>query len=390
MRLEEVRDEDGSVLVPGLHPSITVVAASPDARAAISSAVAKLKDCTVLKPADLEEELRRAAIWLADKHRAAVSQLRQQLDQAERDAQEAATKSAQMTREATLAATELSRFDELAQRLNAAHETYETSVHANAEAARSLAAALGELERILGQRHTATASLEQARNSRDHHTVPDVVVQQAMNLQAALASAEADRRRAVLQADDDLQAARLVWQEAYASLEQAHQALRTGMETLNAGPVSWAEGVPLTGLLGTFRDRLAETLAKAQTAASHSKSVEHAVSARLEQQRQDLESLLSTGPPVLDPLATASQWVSSDIFTHEEVVVGDDTFNRFEPKEAASLVSALASRGCQVIYLTEDPEMLGWAISLPHEMGSVTTIASSHSLKAALLSPVGN
>jgi len=390
VRLEEVRDEDGSVLVPGLHPSITVVAARPDARAAITSVVTKLKDCAVLRPADVEEELRRAAIWLADQHQAAVGQLRQQVDQAERDAQEAAAKSAQTARETTLAATDLSRFDELAQRLNATHEAYEASVHANAEAARSLAAALGELERILGQRHTATASLEQARNSRDKHTVPDAVIQQAMNLQVALASAEADRRRAVLQADDDLQAARLVWQEAYASLEQAHEALRSGIETLSAEPAAWAEGVPLPGLLDTFHDRLAEAMTKAQTAASHSKSVEHAVRARLEQERQDLESLLSTGPPVLDPLSTTSRWASSEIFTPEEVVFADDTFSRFRAEEASSLVTALASRGCQVVYLTEDPEMLGWAISLPHEVGSVSTTTSSYSRKQKLLSPVGN
>ena len=89
-----------------------------------------------------------------------------------------------------MAVEDLARFDDLASRLASAEEAYEAAVRADAEAARSLAAALVELDRVLGQRHSASTSLEQARRSRDNRGVPEAVLQQAMSLQAALASAE--------------------------------------------------------------------------------------------------------------------------------------------------------------------------------------------------------
>jgi tetratricopeptide (TPR) repeat protein len=377
VRFEEVSDIDGSVLVRGLHPSITVVSAKPDARFALTSAVAKVKDCTVLRASDVEEELRRAAVWVVEQHQAAVDQQRARLADAEQALQEAAAANSRAAREAALAATDISRFDELANHLNTADEAYEASVHADAEAARSLAAALGELERILGQRHTATASLEQARSGRDKRAVPDAVIQQAITLQVALSKAEAERRAAVQQADEDLQVARRANAEALSSLEQAHSALRAGLQTLNASSPPWADGVPLPGLIASFHDRLADALAAAEAAAAQAKSVENGTRARLEQESRELESLFSAGPPELDPLDTAVRWVGSDLFMPEEVVFADDAFSQFGREGATTLTTALASRGCQVVYLTEDPEMLGWAISLPREAGGVSTISSS-------------
>ncbi len=377
MRFEEVSDTEGSVLVRGLHPAITVVSAKADARSALTLAVAKMKDCTVLRASDVEEELRRAAIWVVEQHQGAVDQQRAKVAEAEQALQEAASANGRATRQAALAATDINRFDELANRLTMADEAYEASVHADAEAARSLAAALGELERILGQRHTATASLEQARNGRDKRAVPDAVIQQAITLQVALSKAEAERRAAVQQADEDLQAARLANREALSSLEQAHSALRTGMQTLNNNSPPWAEGVPLPGLIASFHDRLADALVGAEAAASQARSVEHGSRARLEQESRDLESLLAAGPPELDPLDTAARWVGSDLFMPEEVVFADDAFSRFGPEGATSLTTTLARRGCQVVYLTEDPEILGWAISLPRDAGAVSTMSSN-------------
>ena len=54
----------------------------------------------------------------------------------------------------------------------------------------------------------------------------------------------------------------------------------------------------------------------------------------------------------------------------------DDTFARFGTEGVATLITTLAGRGCQVIYMTNDPEVLGWAISLPHETGGASTITS--------------
>jgi hypothetical protein len=39
-----------------------------------------------------------------------------------------------------------------------------------------------------------------------------------------------------------------------------------------------------------------------------------------------------------------------------------------------------------VIYLTEDAEVLGWAIGLPHETGGATTITNSRARRPVLVS----
>ena len=247
MRFQELRDADGAVLVRGLHPAIAVVSADAGARAAVTSAVAGSKGSTVLRPPDVEEELKRAAVWVVEQHETAVEQRRNKVTEAENAVQEATSASISASREASVATADLARFDELAGRLSAADETYEAAVHADAEAARSLAAALGELERILGQRHSATASLEQARKGRDHRGVPEAVLHQAMNLQAALAKAEADKRDAVRQADGDRDAARGASKDALSTLDEAHAALRVGVEGISSGVPEWGRACRCRG-----------------------------------------------------------------------------------------------------------------------------------------------
>ena len=59
--------------------------------------------------------------------------------------------------------------------------------------------------------------------------------------------------------------------------------------------------------------------------------------------------------------------MSSENFNQDDTVFADDAFARLTQKALRHLSRVLAGRGCQVIYLTEDAEVLGWAIGLPHE-----------------------
>lgn len=386
MRFQELRDVDGIVLAQGLHPAIAVVAAGPAARAAAITAVVSTKGCKVLRPSDIEDELKRAAVTAVEQRDSAVEQKKGKVAEAEEALTEASDAAQATARETTVATADLARFDDLASRLAFAEESYESAVRADAEAARSLAAALGELDRILGQRHSASTSLEQARKSRDNRGVPEAVLQQAMNLQAALAKAEADKHEAVQQADDTSQAARAASRDALVTLETAHTALRSGMALISSGAPDWGPGVPLPGLVANFRDRLAAAVAGTQAAEAHSKGVERAARNRLETERNDLDALDATGPVQLDAQGTIAQWASGENFNQDDAVFADDAFARFDPEGVAALVTILAGRGCQVIYLTEDAEVLGWAIGLPHEAGGATTITNSRARKPVLVS----
>lgn len=373
------------MLAQGLHPSIAVVAANAVARAAAISAVLSTKGCQIVHAVDIDDELHRASLSSVEQHEAAVQDKRARASEAERALAEASATSVDASRDTAVASGDMARFDELASHLAAAEESYEAAVRADAEAARSLAAALGELDRILGQRHSASTSLEQARKSRDNRGVPEAVVQQAMNLQAALAKAEADKHEAVQQADEISQAARAANRDALLGLEAAHTALRAGMALISSGAPNWGAGVPLPGLVANYRDRLTAAVAAAQAAEAHAKGVERAAKSRLDQERQDLDALVAAGPPVLDPLATITNWLGGDHFKRDEAVFADEAFGRFGHQGVATLVTALAARGCQVIYLTEDAQVLGWAIGLPHEAGGASTICSTKGRRPALV-----
>jgi hypothetical protein len=385
VRFQELRDADGTMLAQGLHPAIAVVSATAVARAAAISSVLSTQGCKILHASDIDDELKRAGVSAIEQHDAAVQHKKSKVGDAERSLQEATEIATSASRDTSVATTDLSRFDELATRLSSAEESYEAAVRADAEAARSLAAALGELDRILGQRHSASTSLEQARKSRDNRGVPEAVIQQAMNLQSALAKAEADKHDAVQQADEISQQARVASRDALLALEAAHTSLRAGMALITAGAPNWGPGVPLPGLVANYRDRLAGAVAAAQAAEAHAKGVERAAKSRLEQERRDLDALVTAGPTILDPQTTIANWASSDHFTRDDVVFADEAFGRFGTEGVATLVTTLAGRGCQVIYLTEEPLVLGWAIGLPHEAGGASTISSSRGRRPVLV-----
>jgi hypothetical protein len=385
VRFQELRDADGTVIAKGLHPAIAIVAAGAVARAAAISAVVSTKGCKILHPSDIEDELKRAGIAAVEQHQAAVEHHKAIVAEAQKALQQAVDAGLKTSRDVSVVASDLARFDDLAGRLAAAEAAYEAAVRTDAEAARTVAAALGELDRILAQRQSASSSLDQARKAADNRGVPDAVVQQAMNLQGALAKAESEKRDAVEHADVVSQAARGASREALTALDAAHTALRSGMSLMSSGSPEWGPGIPLPGLVANFRDYLAAAVAQAQAAENNAKSVEASLRSRLDENTRDLEQLVSTGPQLNDPQGTVALWLGGDSFSRDDAVFADEAFARFGAQGTAALVSALASKGCQVIYLTEDPELLGWAIGLPSEAGGASTISATRARKPALV-----
>ncbi|HTV11222.1 MAG TPA: hypothetical protein VME20_05100 [Acidimicrobiales bacterium] len=381
MRFQELRDDDGTVLARGLHQSIAVVSASAPVREVITASARSKPGCVIVSVADVDAEALRAEEQAERDHEEAVTGKKAKVADAGRALEEATEVAAKTAHATSVAASHLSRFDDLASTLASAQESYEAAVRADAEAARSLAAALAELDRTLGQRHSASTSLEQARKSRENG-VPDAVIHQALNLQAALARAEADRYEAVQQADETSRSARAATREALDSLETALNALTAGIARISSTPPTWGPGVPLPGLIGNYRDHLAAELTSAQEAENHAKSALNEASERLEQERGDLEDLSAVSLPLLEPHETIAHWVTSEHFDQDWAVFAEDAFSSFGAEGAASLITALSARGCQVIYLTDDPDVLGWAIALPHEVGGASTVpfAKSRSL----------
>ena len=173
--------------------------------------------------------------------------------------------------------------------------------------------------------------------------------------------------------------------ETRSGLDETHAALGSGMALISSGAPEWGPGVPLPGLVANFRDLLSARVTTAQSAQSQAKGAQQEAESHLEQEKRDLNVLVAAGPPTLDPFDTIDSWLASDAFSGNDAVLADDPFGRFGPEQASALVKSLAQR-CQVIYLTDDPEILGWAIGLPHEAGGAGTISSAWARKPALVS----
>ena len=212
--------------------------------------------CKVVRPSDIEDELKRAAVTAVEQHDSAVEQKKGKVAEAEKALTEASDAAQATARETTVATADLARFDDLASRLAFAEESYESAVRADAEAARSLAAALGELDRILGQRHSASTSLEQARKSRDNRGVPEAVLQQAMNLQAALGKGGGRQARGCSTGGRHFPSSQSGQpRRARDAGDGAHgTSQRDGAHQFRAPD---RPGVPLPGLVANYRDRLA-------------------------------------------------------------------------------------------------------------------------------------
>ena len=375
MRFQELHDTDGTAVARGLHPAIAVVSADPQARTAVTSAVRDTAGCIIVEASDLEDELRRAEKEALDRHDAEIATRKSNVAEAKSAVGVADQAAADAASAASKATNDLRRFDELAKDLSAAQEGYEAAVRTEAEAARSLATALAELDRALGQRHTADAPLEQARKARDNSGVPEAVLQQALSLQAALAKAEAEKQDAVRQADEISQTARGATQQTFAALETANKTLADAVAGMSSPP-EWGEGVPLPGLVANYRDALAAAAASAATADSQAQGVVAAARSRLEDEQHSLAEVTKAKKPLVEPLEALVAWVNGAHFQPDEAVFADEAFARFGVEGTETLITALSARGNQVIYLTEDVNLLGWAIGLPHEAGSVSKIST--------------
>ncbi len=386
MRFKELRDADGMVLAQGLHPAIAVVAANSAARALATSAVPSDGSTKILSARDVDRHLRRAAAIAVEQHSASVDQKRARLADAEQSLKAATEAVLNAADVAAIAVEDLARFDALATRLACAEEAYEAAVQADAEAARSLAAALSELERVLGERHRASSSPDGSPTAGESGGIPGATVDQATDRQATLADAEDEKYAAVQQAERISESARAATRDALATRRSAHEALRSGMEVMSFGAPDWAPGLPLPGLLNNYRERLADAVPTTQAAESEAWESERSARSHLEQERLDLDALIAAGPPSLEPKDTIGSWVTNEYLAKDGAVCADDAFKSFDPETVAALLVVLAGHGGQVVYLTDNPEVLGWAIGLPHDIGAATTIASSPARTPVLVS----
>ncbi len=132
---------------------------------------------------------------------------------------------------------ELAHFDELAGRLADAEENYAVAVRADTDAALAAATALAKLDGVLSQRYRVSALLDHVRKYGRGNA--QAAMRQAMQLQGELATAEAENRLAVRQAEELSDVTRVASLNALLAREAAHIALRSAMPMISAETPDW-------------------------------------------------------------------------------------------------------------------------------------------------------
>ena len=177
--------------------------------------------------------------------------------------QQAVDAERETTRLSPTATDQLARFDELANRLAEAEESYAVAVRADADAAQAAATALGDLDRVLSQRYRVSALLDHVRKYGRGNA--PAALRQAMDLQAALARDEAENRQAVRRADEISELTRVASLNGLLAREAAHIALRSATSLIGAGTPDWGPDIPLPVLVSNYRDALVRALADRTT-----------------------------------------------------------------------------------------------------------------------------
>jgi hypothetical protein len=383
--IRDVHDEDGSLLLRGVHPAIAVVSADAATRQVLVSALGTLPGVNFIDTSAITAQVEVEAQRLRAEHDGRIARQEQAVAAAADGIKDAVAATAESHRRVQIAQDELARFDELTHALAAAEDAYELAVRADAENARSLATSLGELERVLGQRRSAAQSLDEARRGNDGRLKASEAIQyQAMAVQVALAKAETDQREAVRRAEEQSLVCRAASRDALLTLERAHAQLRSTASDSVAS--SWGPGVPLAGVLAEHRDHLSTAIAGADAAEGRCKELERAADSRRADEQRRLDALVNQGPEPVDEERAIAAWLATT-GSHgaDETVVIDDAFRSMSADAVVGLITGLAERRrAQVIYMTDDAGVLGWAISLPHETGGIC-VARSGQRRPALV-----
>ncbi len=379
-----IRDlHDGAeTIITGLHPRLAVICADPEQRRRLRHAVSSTPGVRVVDAAGVDARRRRrdggAAVHAQslDGLEEGVARFRQLRDQAGE-----ALVQAVAGVEASLGA--LDDFDQAERELERAQLLRDQASAAEALEARRLAEVLERRLRLTEQRRDAIRVIEEIEAGGPARRSPELR-RQIADMEAGLARAEAEQTRAERASEATLHQARESRQTACAELERADRMLRADLP--GAPGVSthdWPSGPPLPVLVAERRDRITSVLAERYEARAQARAAVDEASSGL----RDAERELAEARATAAELDSVSLIESLFGFDDPELarrgggrptVVCDEAFTGVDPSVVASVVEHVVhGSDVQVVILTEDPALVGWAAGLAPETGLLVTVAGT-------------
>jgi hypothetical protein len=274
--------------------------------------------------------------------------------------------------EAALAA--LDDYDQAERELDQALLVRDRAAAAEAQEARRLAGVLERRLRLTEQRDDAIRVIEQIETGGPARRSAELRGQIA-DMEAGLARADAEQSRAERAAEATLHQARLGRVAATAELERVDRTLRADLPGVPEAPAQqWPPGPPLPVLMAERRDSIAAVLAGRYQARSVAKAAMdeageglRAAERELAEARQAVVSI-EAAALLQDLVAVADLREAGAGIT----LVCDEAFRAVNSVVVTAVVEHLTgSQDVQVVILTEDAAILGWAATLAPEMGAM-------------------
>jgi uncharacterized protein YhaN len=399
MNIGQLQTQDLRHSVPAVHPRLAVIKASAEQRRSLVDA-ARAAGAVVVDHADagaaLDADARRRQIA----HDRAVEAQRARLNAATTNFEQATLRDTKAQGTVTEANQAIAAFDDLATEAFEADARRGEAGPDRRGALQQLVDTLEKLERVQEQRRDAAATLKEAEaqvrtgpqpgpanggsTNGDHRR--DAATEQ---LQAHVTAVHAALDKAESASQSEVTAAEQRLISAMAEVTEADAAM-TGIWERLAEVVDeallnrWGHGHPEPGMIAEHRQGLITTKEAADWDRS---SAAAALATATRHQADEARRLDELAGPGVDPgraVDALGAWLFGITSAHASdspapaPVVLDDTLAELDPGTRASLLAALAGPSCdtQLIYLTEQVDVLAWAISLSHDIGGINHVLS--------------
>ena len=251
------------------------------------------------------------------------------------------------------------------------------------------------VERVIESAQSTVAQLDAARHrvamleeeladraSQDERRLQRIAAAEQLRVQIAavseaLARSEDEYHSSLAAAESAVTGAEAGLERATAALSDAVRRLRRIAEALPPALRPRAGDDPL-GELPRLRDTLASEVERADVALAQATGDLERARADIDDTQSQLDDHLTVVPSNDVTDDDLRQAVNDLIGTGDAPVVLDDPLVDVDDDIRRELLDALATASGRrpVVLLTDDPDTLGWAISLPDDVGAVTRLAA--------------
>jgi hypothetical protein len=262
----------------------------------------------------------------------------------------------------------LSQLDALESELADAHAGRDRAADAEADELLRVSDILRRRQRLAHQRRDAANALAQLRASGGDRPSAETR-RQVANIEAALSRAETEQSEAEGKVEAALTHARDLRLAAVAALERADTGLR--LVVPSAVTASWPPGPPLPTAIADHRAALVDGVAEAESRLRQAEETCEAAGTYAEQQERDLDAARQARQ-----LADRAEVIAELLDPQGATLLIDEAFTAADLDRVGPALEQLSTSGAaRIVYLSEEPAVLAWAIGLPHAVGGISGLA---------------